>query len=227
MKDDGFPSKTATRIGLLILVPLTLLGGVQAISWAAAALKSWTSGETLTAADLNGNFNAINAKLDALQAQLDNVSKSGTWHLRASRPLALLGAAAYVDVTSVGTFGNFTDIVFDPDSGIPALPNSTRHYRLVIRSANPCQPADAVVYQLNFSWDGHVDNTTYPGHTWFGHGNLDDGGYETIDLDHIVDPAGGSRPTFWQVSAKLTNNTTFCGTSRIKGAMFEVWDVLN
>jgi hypothetical protein len=52
------------RIALIIGVPLAVLGGVRAVSWAALTLKSWTTGETLTAADINGNF----AMLAAAQA---------------------------------------------------------------------------------------------------------------------------------------------------------------
>jgi hypothetical protein len=59
LTDDGVPSRRTTRLGLLIGVPLALLVGARAISWAAVTLKTWNSGDTLTAADLNANFTAI------------------------------------------------------------------------------------------------------------------------------------------------------------------------
>jgi hypothetical protein len=46
----------ARRAALLIGIPLAVLGGARAVSLAANALKTWNTGETLTAADLNGNF---------------------------------------------------------------------------------------------------------------------------------------------------------------------------
>jgi hypothetical protein len=51
------PSSRATRIALLIVVPLALVFGVQAASWAVP--KIWSQGETLTADDLNKNFQAV------------------------------------------------------------------------------------------------------------------------------------------------------------------------
>lgn len=55
-------SKRMVRWAALFLgVPLAVLGGVHAVSWAAATLKTWNDGDTLTAADLNGNFAALAA----------------------------------------------------------------------------------------------------------------------------------------------------------------------
>jgi hypothetical protein len=51
----------ARRIAILIGVPLAVVGGVRAVTWAAVTLKVWTTGETLTAADLNANFAALAA----------------------------------------------------------------------------------------------------------------------------------------------------------------------
>lgn len=55
--ESGAPSQRATRIGLLIVVPIALLIGARAVSWAVP--KVWSSGETLTADDLNRNFRAL------------------------------------------------------------------------------------------------------------------------------------------------------------------------
>lgn len=65
--DRQIPSFSTTRIGLLLGVPLALIVGVHAASWAAATLKSWNAGDTLTAADLNANFTALNDEVTALQ----------------------------------------------------------------------------------------------------------------------------------------------------------------
>lgn len=47
------------RVAMWVGVPLAVLGGVQIVT-AAAQVKTWTSGDTLTAADLNANFQAMN-----------------------------------------------------------------------------------------------------------------------------------------------------------------------
>jgi hypothetical protein len=57
---DHWPSRRATRRALRFGVPLTVLLGA-AFAWASVTLKTWNDGDTLTAADLNGNFAALNA----------------------------------------------------------------------------------------------------------------------------------------------------------------------
>ena len=51
----------ARRIALFVGVPLAVLGGVRAVTWAASALKTWNTGDTLTATDLNNNFATLAA----------------------------------------------------------------------------------------------------------------------------------------------------------------------
>src|SRR5262249_53562952 len=70
VRDQRIPSVAATRIGLLIGVPIAVVFGIHAVSWAAVTLKTWNSGDTLTAADLNANFGSVNAQLDAVNAQI-------------------------------------------------------------------------------------------------------------------------------------------------------------
>jgi hypothetical protein len=54
-------NRMVRRIALLLGVPLAVVGGVQAASWAAGALKTWKTGDTLTAADLNENLATLQA----------------------------------------------------------------------------------------------------------------------------------------------------------------------
>jgi hypothetical protein len=61
-KDGTRFSRWTTRAALLVLVPVAVLAGARAVTWAAAALHSWADGETLTAADLNANFAALAAE---------------------------------------------------------------------------------------------------------------------------------------------------------------------
>lgn len=49
------------RAALWIGVPLAVVGGVQAASWAADTLKTWHTGDTLTADELNANFATLTA----------------------------------------------------------------------------------------------------------------------------------------------------------------------
>jgi hypothetical protein len=66
-------------------VPLAVLGAVRAVSWAASSLKSWNQGETLSAADLNGNFTAIDQRLATLEgAQIPASRLSGIGDIVAS-----------------------------------------------------------------------------------------------------------------------------------------------
>jgi hypothetical protein len=56
------PSVAFTRIWMMITIPLAVVFGVEAISHA-LTLKTWSSGDTLTAAELNANFQAIENEL--------------------------------------------------------------------------------------------------------------------------------------------------------------------
>ena len=56
-------SSLRARVSILIAVFLAVIVGERAVLWAAAQLKSWQNGETLTAADLNANFTALNTAL--------------------------------------------------------------------------------------------------------------------------------------------------------------------
>ena len=46
---------------MLVIVPLAMVLGARAISWAAAQIKTWKTGDTLTADDLNATFAALNS----------------------------------------------------------------------------------------------------------------------------------------------------------------------
>jgi len=63
---DPVLSPRATRIALLVIVPLAVVFGVQTISWAVP--KMWARGDTLTADDLNQNFKELEDKVAALSA---------------------------------------------------------------------------------------------------------------------------------------------------------------
>jgi hypothetical protein len=188
--------------GLLVTMPLAVVIGAQTVSWA-LSLKNWTPGETLTAADLNGNFTKINNDLGRLD---DVTTASDTGVLRASRRLSLPAGA-----TRIGLGDGWTDVSegiygFAPEPAL--LPGTERRYRLTIRSGNNCIPVegDVVKYRLFFFWphggNNHPDTVEYTGRLYWG--EVAEGGWEVIDLDHVLDPAGGTRPEFWKLQALAT-----------------------
>jgi hypothetical protein len=54
-------------------IPLGVLFGGGAVAWA-AGLHTWNDGDTLTSADLNGNFTNLQTQITALQAQVHPAS---------------------------------------------------------------------------------------------------------------------------------------------------------
>jgi hypothetical protein len=58
------------RGALVVSVPLAVIGATRVVGGTAAQLKQWKDGDTLTAADINGNFAALSAQIAALTAPL-------------------------------------------------------------------------------------------------------------------------------------------------------------
>jgi hypothetical protein len=72
-RQSGFSHRLShrlTRAALAVTIPLALLGGVRAVGWTAAQLKVWADGDTLKAADINGNFMALGTQIAAVTAPL-------------------------------------------------------------------------------------------------------------------------------------------------------------
>jgi hypothetical protein len=79
-------SHRLTRAALVVTIPLALVGGVRAVGWTAAQLKVWSDGDTLKAADINGNFIALSAQLTAATAPLvwTNFTLMNAWDVYGS-----------------------------------------------------------------------------------------------------------------------------------------------
>jgi hypothetical protein len=58
----------AKRLLLRVALPVAILLGGGALAYANVP-KTWAPGETLTAADLNGNFSALDARVTALESK--------------------------------------------------------------------------------------------------------------------------------------------------------------
>jgi hypothetical protein len=58
------------RVALVASVPLAVVSGARTLGSTAAQLKQWSDGDTLKAADINGNFAALSAQITALTAPL-------------------------------------------------------------------------------------------------------------------------------------------------------------
>jgi hypothetical protein len=84
------------RWALRIGIPIVLVGAA-AVAIAATPLHTWATGDTLTAADLNGNFKALDDRLTALEAQ--------------ARPPSAFHATL-TTATSIPT-GALTTVIFD------------------------------------------------------------------------------------------------------------------
>jgi len=69
-------SPRAKRWALRIGIPLATLVGGATLAWA-ASVHTWSDGDTLSAADLNANFSALQGEIATLQAQLATGSGTG------------------------------------------------------------------------------------------------------------------------------------------------------
>lgn len=59
--------RNSERLALIAIVPAVLVFGERAVLWAQATIKTWQAGETLTAEDLNQNFEELRDALATTQ----------------------------------------------------------------------------------------------------------------------------------------------------------------
>lgn len=71
------PSRLATRVGLVLGIPLALLLGPRAMAWADLQIKTWTAGDKLTAADLNAEFAKVKGEFASTKRQI-KIGDAGT-----------------------------------------------------------------------------------------------------------------------------------------------------
>ena len=65
----------------MVSVPLAVISATRVVGGTAAQLKQWSDGDTLTAADINGNFAALSAQIAGLTAPLSwtNLALESPW----------------------------------------------------------------------------------------------------------------------------------------------------
>jgi hypothetical protein len=129
----------------------------------------------------------------------------GTEIVREVHPLALASNDEFIDVD--GQWTGLTRTVYGIYDHTVTLPSTQRRYKLVIRQANNGQEprGDISKYRLFYPWVSNADNIEYSGNrNW---GSLDEGGWDTITLDHVVNPfntdKGGN--SYWRLEGFTSN----------------------
>jgi hypothetical protein len=77
--DFGVPSRMK-KWGLSIGIPIALLIGGGAVAYA-SGLVTWSDGQTLHAADLNGNFAYLQSEIATLQSSVSTLQASSGVHV--------------------------------------------------------------------------------------------------------------------------------------------------
>ncbi len=145
--------------------------------------------------------------LAELQSIRQGILAPGTEIVREVHPLALTSNDGFIDIN--GHWRELTRTVYSTYDYTTTLPGTQRKYKLVIRQGNDGQAprGDISKYRLFYPWVNNADNIEYPGNlNW---GNLDEGGWDTITLDHIANPfnteKGGN--TYWRLEGFTSNCT--------------------
>lgn len=143
--------------------------------------------------------------LEDIQSIKQGLLAPGTEIVREIHPLSLAGNDEFIDVD--GQWKELTRTVYDTYDHTATLPNTQRRYRLVIRQGNNGQEprGDVSKYRLFYSSVSNADNIEYPGNrNW---GSLDEGGWDTITLDHIANPFNRDKHgnSYWRLEGFTSN----------------------
>jgi hypothetical protein len=135
------------RLGLQIL-PFALLVGVSALAYASVP-KTWTAGDALKAADLNGNFASLDSRLTALETAASSYALST--NLPAVTPwttytptLQTDDGQAISNATVGGAYRRVGDTIeFNIYVSFSATPtsSSTQTWTLTLPSGMACDPS--------------------------------------------------------------------------------------
>lgn len=150
---------------------------------------------------------ALTKGLAELQSIKQGLLAPGTEILREVHPLALTSNDGFIDVN--GNWRELTLTVYSTYDYTTTLAGTQRKYKLVIRQGNDGQAprGDISKYRLFYPWVRNADNIEYPGILdW---GNLDEGGWDTITLNHIANPFNTDKSgnNYWRLEGFTSNCT--------------------
>jgi hypothetical protein len=163
-KEKLLSSRALLRIALFLGVPLSIVGGVRAVSWAAAQLKTWANGDTLTADDLNGNFAALQSAITSASTVNYDYWDSDM-HKPASKPMSVVQALC---TARFGIWDATNSVCTSPLTyGTAYVPRTDSDGAAVSNCPPGFTPADchSALFLLNF-WRLNPNRETTGGQAW-------------------------------------------------------------
>jgi hypothetical protein len=178
--------------------------------------------DTLLKNQLQSFDSLLTKGLSDLQSIKQGPLAPGTEIVREVHPLALATNDEFIDVS--GQWRELTRPVYSTYDYTAALPGTQRKYKLIVRQGNDGQPArgDVSKYRLFYPWVSNADNIDYSGN--LNYGNLDEGGWDTITLDHITNPFNQDKHgnSYWRLDGFTSN----C-TNRVFSVTLMIVDVIS
>lgn len=123
---DLTPSKALTRWALMLGVPVATLAGATLVARAdVAKLVSFSPGQKVNSAQINGNFGEVKASVQALE-QSTSTLQNDVAALKAQKPVAEVNgkkyslAAVYKAATTISYDGNLKAVVSGASNGYAA-----------------------------------------------------------------------------------------------------------
>ncbi|MUG95133.1 hypothetical protein F7734_23330 [Scytonema sp. UIC 10036] len=178
--------------------------------------------DTLLKSQLQSVDALLSKGLSDIQSIKQGPLAPGTEIVREVHPLALATNDEFIDVN--GQWIAVTRPVYSTYDYTATLPGTQRKYKLIVRQANDGQAprGDVSKYRLFYPWVNNADNTEYPGNlNW---GSLDEGGWDTITLDHITNPFNQDKHgnSYWRLEGFTSN----C-TNRVFSVTLMVVDIIS
>jgi hypothetical protein len=178
--------------------------------------------DTLLKNQLQSFDSLLTKGLSDLQSIKQGPLAPGTEIVREVHPLALATDDEFIDVN--GQWKELTRPVYSTYDYTATLPGTQRKYKLIVRQANDGQSprGDVSKYRLFYPWVNNADNIDYSGN--LNYGNLDEGGWDTITLDHITNPFNQDKHgnSYWRLEGFTSN----C-TNRVFSVTLMIVDVIS
>jgi hypothetical protein len=189
------------RVALLAGVALSIVGGVRALSWAAAQLKTWAHSEVLTADDVNGNF----AALQTAVANASTVSYD-YWDSDMHAPAAkTMSVAQALCTMRFGIWDATKQACTSPLTyGTAAVPRTDSDAAAVSSCPPGFTPADCstAVFLLHH-WRLNPNRETPNGHAWCS-------GTVSAELNSTPQALGGMPGLWYESGSMLASTPSVC-----------------